>query len=320
MGAKMSKARLLDKGGAVVKAISYNKSMGNLICESAICSCVLNHVPSFPRELTDRTIIVDAHFRKAKGSDHVPNCRFSTNRYINKLVALSKPLDGNQSIFESINNGHIDYRLHIATEAFDVLREIQYTDNFKIDGVFKEARYIKSKRVLRPYLRRAKALLALAGRIDDTEELGRLITISHNGLKIPWKNFLFYPEDYERLARLFLQGAIEHPIAIVVQATKLFRPTIEKSSFLVSCWFERGKRRGVEFNIQPRLYCRDEMIALRLMKNKWSLVCAIPQFKDAVFRKGENSNEQKRPFAYVNFNILSLNQICQFSPGKAPRR
>jgi hypothetical protein len=314
MPVRISTARLVADPEHVVSADQYTRGLGPIVCSTRGCPCALTHVPRGTRELKERRVAVAAHFKRAARSNHFNQCRFNVQATVDKLVALSTPVDGGEGMYEQVRNGQMRFRLHILTEALEVARALRAAPPQELDGPFQGRNYVRTARVLTPYLRRAKAIVALAARIGDSRELERLVAIRSGGVDIAWRNFFYFPEDYERLyRRLAIQGPITHPVALVIQAQRIFAPRRPGDASMVSCWFERCVRRGLEFNVQPRLRVDDQAIAARFAEHQWYVVCAVPGLVDVTFR--EAREDARRPFAYITLDIVTRHQMSAFAFG-----
>ncbi len=312
----MATARLASDLNRRVSAKAYDKRMGDAVCPTVGCTCHVIHVPRTVRQLPRRETPVSAYFRRGSKEVHSPNCRFNTPAVITRLVALSRPATGLEGLFEALPQGRLRYRLHILTETLKVARALQTSPPEERQGILEGAQYVTRERLLTPYIRRAKAIAALAMRVDDDEELSNYIQIYNDGNVVRWENFFFHIDDYYRLYRRLKGRFINHPIAIGVKATGLFAPKNGMSNYMVGCWFELGTSRGRRFNIAPRLRMIDERIFNRFKEKKTYIVCGIPTLKDANFNIIKDELKNKNPFSYIDIDISNINQICEYSSNR----
>lgn len=57
-------------------------------------------------------------------------------------------------------------------------------------------KYVRSARLLPPYLRMAKAVLSLIARVQERPELAAWIRLKYGGRTIPWDKYFFDLSDY----------------------------------------------------------------------------------------------------------------------------
>ncbi len=308
MPVRMSKARLRSNPNEFVTAEQYTRSVhGSAICISHGCQCRLTHVPRGTRQLDDREVKVAAYFKRRVGSDHSLKCRFNIQATVNKLVAYSMPAVNFENIFEKVDDKKVLFRLNISTEAINVVRAIQGTQGNKYEEQFRACNYVRSPRVLIPYLRSTKAIVALAARLQDKSELSKLVNIRQDGNDIKWQDFYYEYGDYERLyRRLFSDKGVIHPVIVIAHA-KQFSP-YDASTLM--CWFKRATRRGVEINIQPKVAFLTSKLSSQIKLGNSYAICAVPTLRDVNNLKIEKVDPGKRPFAYINLEVVSQHQIA----------
>ena len=221
MGVQIDHARLNKNTSEIVTADQYNKSVhGEVLCPDKKCSCPLSHVPLASRNIqnkkngTTRQVTVHSFFRlprssKKTGKNHTHRCRFHGDPVLEKHVGISQEIKKlGKDIEPLLSSGGkkvAEYRLHILME---IIRASFTKFSSDIDGKgeinsnkFSGYKYVSSKKLLKPYIRSAKAILSFISRIGDRNELSRMISLRYGGNSIQWSDFFFRSDEHETLYR-----------------------------------------------------------------------------------------------------------------------
>lgn len=311
MALKMPKARLVRPPPAatiIVDAGTYHKldQPGALTCVDVRCNAELRHVPRHPENKRN----VQAYFGRKSKAVHARNCRFNVTATVTRIVAGSVHFEEGRKPIVIGQDGRAVFRLNIV---FDDIRSLTtLADRMGDDPEAGEgADYVAGVRALSPYLRRAKAVLALIARLGDTDELRDVVRISYGGADIPWRDFFYGPDE---LGRLYgrLQGLQDasrpvHPVAVVLRPTRGRRTTVRDA--VIRCLSEElAVPSGGTVRIAPCLSCRPPALAGGLITDRPYLLCGLPRPRrgDLDLRPGQD----EVALADVYMDVVSRNQFA----------
>ncbi|QTF10228.1 hypothetical protein HC231_21575 [Brenneria izadpanahii] len=213
-GLKMFYARHEQKNKKIIH-ISEIKPIDRdfLLCQ--FCDAKITWVDSYQR--MGRTI--PSYLRLWPKAMHGAECKNRVKSAVDALVAQSKNVEDDKSIFLDNNTGYI-FRMNILTDAsFDVHRaRTEYNDaTDSNDKKRKIIQYISSEKKLADYFNSAAGIAKIRAKIEDSADrrgLSELIKIALHKKNISWNNF-FYDED--RYPVLFKNAdKINHPVAIAL--------------------------------------------------------------------------------------------------------
>ena len=161
MAARMGKARLKANQSIVIKAREYEKAKhGPVLCYD--CRCPVRGVPRTTPTRHGKQVNVPAYFglpakAEAKGRGHKADCRYNIKADLEILVAESQELKNldpdSESVIRSLNNGRVEFRLHILMKTLYESSVYRWDDSDDDNGGKPRigTRYKKSGRVLNPY-------------------------------------------------------------------------------------------------------------------------------------------------------------------------
>lgn len=225
MGSKIPKAKL--EGGLTMTAEAYEdatKKVG-LFCASAGCSAQLSFVQRHKRKYESKTIEIPPCFRLKKYENHADSCKFNIGGQL-KIVAKHSDSD----VFAAVNESKFEFRLHILLKAF---RELTTEDIEALGRQWGSAtaqnKQYDNKGHLQSYLRTLGQILELRTLCEDNSELKTLVTLKHNGKKIPWDQFYFDHHNLITLPAIYGNGRtetyIDIPLAICSHVESKKPPT-----------------------------------------------------------------------------------------------
>jgi len=309
MALKMPKARLAEPSGVVttVNADSYDKATrpGTLLCIDNRCDARLKHVR---RHLQGHSK-VQAHFARNPNAVHARDCKFDVAATVTRISDRSKRFEPDRDPIDVGPDGTAVFRLNIVFEALANLGRTTVADDAG-DRDRESVETIAGDRTLTPYLRRARAVLALLARLGDSDELRSAIRISYGGAVLPWQDFFYGPGElgrlYDRLRVLDGRNKPIHPVAVVVRPKNVLN-TVRDA--VVNCKSEKLRvESGGDLRIVPRLACRPPALAQSLVDLRPYLVCTIPRPRrgDLNLRPAPGATA----FADVYMDVVSRNQFA----------
>ena len=324
----MPRARLSINTARVVEASAYQKNRdGDVVCIH--CRCPVSGVRSYSRNDEDEheQHIVPAYFRLAKGAVHGPRCRFNVEKTMQWFVGFSRAIRKIDRdalpILERIGQGYqAVFRLHILMEA---LRKAQYgllpsrgtqrSQSASAEPAGTE--YIRSPKVLRPYFRSAKGILALASRLKNKEVLAHWISLKYGDRTIPWDEFFFMPHEYRSLYELLERekrnrssSKYSHPVAVVVRANDKFKEPIPMNGeWRVASRFTPVTWEGERIALRLVLYFRDAQLARTIATQPYTLICGLPRMGS----RKEPVEDRYNPSIDIAVSIVDSRQVCQYT-------
>ena len=324
----MSRARLASDQSQLLLAFDFDKNKhGEVVC--FYCRCRVRGVRAYPRTVGDERIVVPAYFSLWPNIEHEVWCRYNVEKTIQRFVAYSKAIrkiDRDATpILEKIGQGQAaEFRLHILMEAlerqtFDIERSVRRVGTLRprdSDGPT-GTEFIRTNKVLTPYFRTAKGILALAARIQSHQDLAEWIRLKFGEQTIRWEEFFFDLDQYLALVEYFvrLNKAGKHyvngvPIAIVAKIysqSELFKSNGEHrvigTNRVISA--PNGK-----LAVRPVFYFRDNELAERKSKEDYLLVCGLARLGAVQTPKTTYLN----PRVDVSIKVVDPRQVCQYTP------
>lgn len=328
-GARMSQARLHKNAEKIVEASTYDREKdGAVVCIS--CRCPVNGVRGYPRNVCDEQIFVPAFFRLEQGINHGPKCKYNVEKTIRMLVGRSKAIRKidreAQPILDKIGQGQkAEFRLHILMEA---IQKAMYgfwrprRPGSAISGPKTDepigTEYIRTPKVLKPYFRSAKGVLALMSRLQQHSNLEEWISLKYGDRAVRWDQYFFGPDTYGRLYEHLIAERekspafkYSRPIAVVVKVIEGQTLAEMNNEWRIVGRSKRIVTRGKEnLAIRPVLYFRDEQIARQRVQESYLLICGIPRLG----KVQPSTREAYDPRVDISITVISPTQVCQYSP------
>jgi hypothetical protein len=298
-----------------VDARQYDeKKHGTPYCPTLGCRQELKHTDAFTRVIDEnrREIKVDPYFSRKPSVLHKSVCKYNAPGAVRKLVAMSTLVQTRRQIDPIIaGSDEPEFRLHILMEAVKTnLALSNLVAGQDEEQVFIGRQYVKGRHALKPYMRCARALIALASRISDNEELSSAVSLIHKGGKVSWRDFYYGPDDYQRLYNKLSKDALSHPIAVAVRPYWFNEREPGSPWRTIGCWYQKIIEKKAEKRFVPSLNVRDESLIPpleRLDRTDWALVCGIPQLRVPKNPVSPHSN------VYLNLDIVSRGQFTKYS-------
>ena len=325
----MSLARLRSDPSIKIRAREYQRSKHRDVC-CVHCLCAVEGVASTTRTIAEegKQVFIDAYFRlpknaEKKGAGHKPNCRFNIGKTLERFVARSKEIktfDNNAELLFSPTQGkQVELRLHIMMKA---IRSASWNStvegsNHASEMMATGTRYSSSGRTLRPYLKMAKAVLALISRIQERKYLAEHIVLKYAEYTIRWNRYFFpfgsYCELYEHLAEKPSKNE-DRPIALVVKILKMSDKQTQYDNWQIRCTADIGKKgragseAGTPLYLRPLLYVKDKDLADWIAQQEFVLVCALPRLG-----KLQPASKNYHPEILLNLTINHSAQVCGYT-------
>lgn len=331
MAARIGVASLKSDRAKTIKAYEYNPDIhrGDVLCPVYRCGCELQGVQASNRTINGELISIDPFFRlpsnaEKLGRGHAPVCRFNVKKTITSLVAKSRRIDSvdinAEPLLAATQGGKAEFRLHILMEALRWLKSggSEQTMEATLGTVAPiGTKYIRSARVLTPYLRMANAVLSLIARVQERPELAACIRLKYGSRTIAWSDYFFDLTDY---------GELHDQLAGT--PSPQFKPTSRPVALAVKVipgipWHTKNNRWRVQgramlgetaphgrIAMRPVLYFQDEATATRVARQEHILVCGIPSLSQLK----QSANDRFKPEVEMRFNIIAKAQVCRYFP------
>lgn len=317
-------ARLEANHRRIKSGVYDFKTRPHVVCVS--CGCRVNGVQASTPTQKQKRKFKDPFFRLAPGVNHQTGCRYNPDLVVTRLVARSREIkridEDAEEIFAAASEGKpAEFRLHIVMEAFKWLRA---ETKPSASGVNDERppkkityRYIRSKRVLKSYLRIAKAVLALIARLQEQKELKQCVQLAFGPERIKWENYFFdltrYCDLYESLTQQkfhYLNRPL--PIALAVEMNPGAEvKQLDNGFFQLHARPNRCPKSGEAVSkIKPVLYFSDESLARSVARASVVLVCAYPKLSEKAWQPASGG----LPIFSLSLTIYHAAQTCRFSP------
>lgn len=331
MGARIGFARLKSNPAKMITAAEYNpdKHRGDVLCPDGRCKCEIQGVQASTRNINGDQVNVDAFFRLPGGAEksgrgHATACRFNIEKTVKRLVAMSqeiKNLDNGAELLLDAARKSAEFRLHILMELLPSIKQGWRTaaaDALAGGHMRVGNDYVRSSRLLKPYLRVAKAVLSLISRVQEHPELAACIKLKYGARNIAWENYFFDRDKYAELYQYLLSQqqfrrtrGQSRPVALAVE---IAGDRLTQTRFGHWQIRARASRCIIEgeapFAIRPVLYIADEAVAHRIARERNILVCGVPTLGS--FRDPEKKGLVR--CADVSIDIISRTQVCRYHP------
>ncbi len=331
MAARIGVACLKSDPAKTIKACEYDPDIhrGDVLCPVERCRCELQGVTASTRTVNDEQIAVEAFFRlpsnaEKAGRGHTPVCRYNVERIVKRLVRMSEEIkrfdEDAEPLLAAARGQAAEFRLHILMETLRAPRA-GWGDpaHGAPSGAARSTgtKYVRSARLLPPYLRMAKAVLSLIARVQERPELAAQVSVKYGSRTIPWDKYFFDLSDYAALHAHVApkpetqgkQASRTVALAVKVIPGPLWHTRNDNwrvKGFALPC---RTAAQG-EIVVRPMLYFKDEATAARAAAQEHVLVCVIPRLGDLK----PPGKKWLKPEAEVSFNIISGAQVCRYSP------
>ncbi len=328
-GAKMGQARLKNNLSEWIWASDFDKDKhGEVVCFDNRCLCRVKGVRAYPKTVGDEQIIVPAYFSLWPNVEHAHSCRYNVEKTIKKFVARSKAIRQiDQSalpILEKIGQGQAaEFRLHILMEALEKTtygirpRKRSGSPIHRIPQSPTGTEYIRTDKVLTPYFRTAKGILALVARIQSHPDLAAWITLKMGSQRIHWDEFFFDLEQYEALHQYLLAEkhlppslANLRPVALVARIFKEAKLLQIGDEYRVIGSSRVINTESGKLAIRPVFYFRDKDLAEQKAQEPFLLVCGLPRLGEVKLPDRPYLN----PRVDISIKVVDPRQVCQYSP------
>ncbi|MEH6529903.1 MAG: hypothetical protein V7735_01005 [Photobacterium frigidiphilum] len=248
-GAKISYA--LDNNGNQISILNYYNfgSPSPIYCGGKGCGVLLNHVSEFKREGRNGTQYIPAHYRLAKGIDHVEHCIFKTSGNHSLGVDLS-----DQDVVSALRRGDDLFRIHIIDTDDQQkihIKEDDFVNNPNINAIKKDYR-AKGKKST--YVKTIQSLKEIYDFGLQNPLAQNKIQLMLNGEKRFWNDFFFSVAQYEELKQKIRgEGIVK---AAVVGKVHVVRLASNSNPF-----------EHIEFHPQKRRFSSDNYPIVKLTKS-----------------------------------------------------
>lgn len=325
----MGRARLLNQKHLVINAAAYEKvKHGAVLCIDTHCLCAVEGVHATSRNVKGEQVHVDAFFRLPKnaeqnGTGHDPGCRFNVKNIVTKIVAESreiKTFDPDAAPLVATRNKRAEVRLHILMETLRWDSSIPVPEGERTppsDQPPRGTRYVRSKHLLNPYLKSARAVLSFIAKIQDRPELASIFALKYGRETLSWGEFFYDLEEYCELFNYLSEHQREshnerRPIAIAVEILREWEPKRARSGYwrILARAFRCSSENNGLFAIRPVLYVLDKDLAFNIAKMPFILACALPKLGDLQAPQKPGLS----PCADVSLNIVDPTRVCRYRP------
>jgi hypothetical protein len=264
-GIKMDSGRKKSVGQKIFKISQISKKdNGDLSC--TYCSAKIMYVSSYMILSSGKK--VSAYLKLWSNENHDEDCRNTVDGAVRQVVAESKAVEGNQSIFEDQQDRSVIFRLNLLKDAQEVIEKaVSINNNSRdIDKEFIGTDYIKSGQKIESYFRSAIGVAKIRTLIQENDELEKfkkLVKIEYKGSIYSWNDFYYDNDRYHVLANKLEKSRIDHPIALVVTTKKPFEyfENARKYRWTIQCFSERHNDKAKNRVIIPRIKTSIEKIA-----------------------------------------------------------
>jgi hypothetical protein len=264
-GIKMDSGRKKSVGQKIFKISQISKKdNGDLSC--TYCSAKIMYVSSYMILSSGKK--VSAYLKLWSNENHDEDCRNTVDGAVRRVVAESKAVEGNQSIFEDQQDRSVIFRLNLLKDAQEVIEKAVSINNNRsdIDKEFIGTDYIKSGQKIESYFRSAVGVAKIRTLIQENDELEKfkkLVKIEYKGSIYNWNDFYYDNDRYHVLANKLEKSRIDHPIALVVTTKKPFEyfENARKYPWTIQCFSERYNNKAKNRVIIPRIKTSIEKIA-----------------------------------------------------------
>ncbi|HYC05070.1 MAG TPA: hypothetical protein VED40_17385 [Azospirillaceae bacterium] len=292
MGVVIGRAEV---AGDAVAAADYLLGMAPPRCPIPGCGIRLAHRPAGMLPVGEGALPVPASYLRRLGSlEHAADCPHNPGYLAARLARFA---GGDEPLLEAPGERCLLLHLDRLGEAMRVARLM--------------GRDMPAS--LRRRLRTARAVLALAARLQNRAELSDLVRLADGEWAPGWDKLLHGMADYQRLYRRMLQGPPSHPLAVTLACDAIFEPGALGDRAVARCVAVAGTRRGHPVLIQPWIRFDDPSCAHRFAANRLSLAFATPLLVDPgpAARTGE---EGEPPKARLILDVAGAWQFCRVPP------
>ncbi len=293
MGVVIGRAEV---AGDAVAAADYLLGMAPPRCPTPGCGIRLVHRPAGSLAVGEAAVPVPASYVRRLGSlEHAADCPNNPGRIAGRLARVA---GGDEPVLEASDPRRLTLHLDRLGEALKVAR---------LMGRDMPASLLRR-------LRTAKAVLALAARLQNRAELSDLVRLAEGEWAPCWDKLLHGLGEYQRLYRRMLQGPPSHPLAVALACDAVFEPGALGDRAVARCVAMPGTRRGHPILIQPWIRFDDPACARRFAGNRLSLVLAAPVLVDpgpSAVREGDEAEPAK---ARIILDVAGPWQFCRLPP------
>lgn len=308
MSIKMNKARFISNNSNVEIDVITSSENGDLKCR--YCEARVLYVSAYPRETKTGTTYVPAYLRLKSNEFHRPDCQYDTDRLIEMIVANSKDIEKESSIFSTNERGQYSFRLHMLLKAINATFTNERADNDlgKENGLVAKT-YTRSSQILSSYIKSAAGIAKLKAIIDgdDEKKLENSIQLIFDGKNISWNDFFYDTKNYAKVVKNILNTETDyHPIAICITIKNEIKEN-EKKKYKYSLQCFTGDKTSINSVKQievPWVITADKEIAT-LFKVNGNYLIIVKPFANKV----TNKDDDKIEFINLYLPIIHKEQI-----------
>jgi hypothetical protein len=209
-----------------------------LCCE--FCSAPVSFVNAFTRTIGEDVVAVDPFFRLYKGHTHGDDCRYNV---AGQIAIIARESDG--SVLAAIEGNRYELRLLAIKKALDELRAASQQKKEPSSDLLtttSEKEYQPRDVKLGAYINSAKRVLKVRAVCEEHSEIESILTLTFDGVRVPWSDFYFEDSDYFRCHKQLSKTTVPIPIAVhgIVKNNKIVKNK-KGDSFAVLELFRPGR-------------------------------------------------------------------------------
>ena len=175
-------------------------------------------------------------------------------------------------------------------------------------------KYVRTERVLIPYLKSANVINKLVAAVQDRPELASFIRIVYGAQEIGWNDYFFDIHQYCDLLSLLMtrEDTERRPMALTVD---IISGQAEKKT-TEGIWQIRAHSCPCIMNdtdhfvVRPVLYVADAKLAENIRVATTLLICGQPQIAKNMYQP---KNSKMNPRVDLSFEIYHRLQICAYN-------
>lgn len=212
MGIKMKKV-ICDGQEITISQYNANKIYKDLRC--FYCGAKVIFVNSHERDLGEKRIIVQRHFRLKSGYEHAPNCRYTVDGQLKDIYATCAD---NELITKRDNV----YVVRLKLIADDISKSVNVGLKDESGRGKRELNYVSVGKKT-AYLSTMKKIIELRAQVENEAELSEKVQLQFFDYKnelhfVRWRDFFYDIEketEYARLLKYLMESRVYHPICVV---------------------------------------------------------------------------------------------------------
>lgn len=226
MGVKISKVKDSSSNKEITVRDCENGYEGEYICPTDGCRARMTFVRTYEQRRLEKIIVVPSYFKLKLSELHAIHCPFNTEGAV-EIIARSS----DNNVLKSIAKGKYEFSLQILHKS-DSQGYFEVSSKDKNDsdiGGAQKSRQYAEKGTATSYINTLKQILVLRSAVEESKELGSIITLSYGGKKVAWKNFYFEETQYLEAFQIISGAKITNPVCFhgrvssISQATEKFK-------------------------------------------------------------------------------------------------